>query len=322
MVPHTAPPFWPETKPGRFAAAVYKASAEGTDSQRQRGVIAKCRVGLLGLADDLGVAMNGGRTGAKDGPNALRAALARYGVARRMDETDATVFPHVFDFGNIVPAGSLAQTHARVTEAVEHILDLGLFPIGIGGGHDLTFPFVRAVAKRAGGLHGIYFDAHLDVRESEGSGMPFRRLIEECGVTRLTCVGLDRFANTREHFAWFREHGGEARDFEPSEWPRPDPACPGGQFVSIDLDVLDCSHAPGVSAMNPAGMDAGRLCSYAYAAGLAAGRGRGDGESGGKGGVRCFDIMELNPAHDPDGRTARLAARLLLECLRGMAEGA
>ena len=36
--------------------------------------------------------------------------------------------------------------------------------------------------------------------------------------------------------------------------------------------------------------------------------------------IRCFDIMELNPAFDPDGRTARLAAHLFLSFLRDFAK--
>ena len=69
-----------------------------------------------------------------------------------------------------------------------------LFPIAIGGGHDLTFPFVRAVIEfwRTRGIDigsGVYFDAHLDVRDTPGSGMPFRRLIEDCGVNALVNFG-------------------------------------------------------------------------------------------------------------------------------------
>jgi len=34
--------------------------------------------------------------------------------------------------------------------------------------------------------------------------------------------------------------------------------------------------------------------------------------------LACFDIMELSPPHDPDGRTARLAAYLFLTFLRAL----
>jgi formiminoglutamase len=214
----------------------------------------------------------------------------------------------VFDAGDVVAAegtseASLHETHRRVTEATSALLDHGLFPIAIGGGHDLTFPFVRAVAARHTGLAGVYFDPHLDVRETAGSGMPFRGLVEECGVRSLTNAGFNPLVNSREHVRWFGEHGGRVVDHPPTaaDLPR------GDLFVSFDMDVLDSAHAPGVSAVNVCGWSVRE----AEAAVLAAARHPG---------VRCFDIMELCPAHDVQGRTARAAAHLFLTFLRGLAE--
>jgi formiminoglutamase len=257
----------------------------------------------VGLADDLGVKLNGGRVGAREGPTALRAALANYGVA----EPYGWEWPGVFDAGDVVPAegddeAALRETHRRVTEATSALLEMGLFPIGIGGGHDLTFPFVRAVAKRHKKLAGVYFDAHLDVREEAGSGMPFRRLIEECGVGPLEVHGLDPFANSRRHWEWFVAHGGTVMEDFVDE-----PAADSDRFVSFDMDVLSSSEAPGVSAVNPSGWS---VSNAAYWVSQLASDPR----------TRCFDIMELNPALDVDGRTARVAAFLLLEFLSGFAE--
>ncbi|MBX3316591.1 MAG: formimidoylglutamase [Phycisphaeraceae bacterium] len=277
----------------RFASGV-RASPEG------------CRVALIGLPDDLGVRMNGGRPGASEGPTAFRSALARYGVR----EPSGWVWPGVYDAGDVVPAGgdspdALAETHGRVTLAVEAALDMGLFPIGVGGGHDLTFAFVRPVAIRYPGLVGYYMDAHLDVRDSIGSGMPFRRLIEECGVQSLRLVGMNPMANASEHLEYFSEKRGRLMDcaeFEASAREEPLNA-----FASLDLDVIDGAHAPGVSAVHPCGMvprDIERLVETL-------GRSRR---------IRCFDIMELNPRFDHDGRTARLAAHLFLVFMRGLAE--
>ena len=179
-VPFTKPGLWPAGIPSsRFAAHIHQA------------VPVACRVALIGLGDDLGVRLNHGRAGAAGGPRAFREALARYGVAHPAGWT----WPVVLDAGDIVPAhghdeASLKETHDRVTAAVNALLDAGLFPIAIGGGHDLTFPFVRAVAARAKfPLSGVYFDAHLDVRETAGSGMAFRRLVEDCGVRELRVHG-------------------------------------------------------------------------------------------------------------------------------------
>jgi formimidoylglutamase len=259
-----------------------------------------CRVALIGLADDEGVRLNNGRLGAKDGPKALRAALAGYGVAT----PDGFAWPRVFDAGDVVPGKDIHETHNRVTEATAAILEHGLFPVAIGGGHDLTFPFVRAVASSP--LAGVYFDAHLDVRGTVGSGMPFRSLVEHCGVRELHVLGLNPFANTHEHTEWFKAHGGRIHGkpatATPIQLPTHNPC-----FVSFDLDVLDASCAPGVSAINPCGWSVAQAEPWV----LAAGRNER---------VRCFDIMELNPAYDEGGRTARAAAHLLLTFLRGLAE--
>ncbi|MFM9994432.1 MAG: formimidoylglutamase [Phycisphaerales bacterium] len=298
-IPHCTPPARPADIPAsRFASLIRRDTARG------------CRVGLIGLADDLGVRLNHGRPGAKDGPRAFRAALAKYGVA----DPYGWEWPAVLDAGDIVPASgsdesALRETHRRVTEAVAALLGLGLFPIGIGGGHDLTFPFVRAVNAghvSAGGspLAGVYFDAHLDVREAAGSGMPFRALVEQCGVSRLRIVGMDPFANSREHQDWYRAHGGVVVS-NPAAADEPVIGAPA--FLSVDLDAIDGAQAPGVSAMNPRGLDAALVAEKVRTLGA-------DSR------VRCFDIMELCPTHDESGRTARVAAHLFLSFLRGFAE--
>ena len=267
----------------------------------------KCRIAILGLADDTGVVMNNGRAGARAGPHAFRATLSRYGVAAPMDEPiDAPAYPRVFDAGDIVIGSDIHDTHGRVTEAVLAILELGMFPVGIGGGHDLTFPFVRAVARAHGVMKGLYLDAHLDVRSEVGSGMPFRALLGERLADRISVWGLDPMANASEHLAWFLANGGAAlaNDAAPARVPGP-----AGQpaFVSLDLDVLDAAHAPGVSALNPCGASPQQVGAWIDALSRDPS-------------VRCFDIMELNPSHDPDGRTARLAAHLFLRFLRGLGE--
>jgi arginase family enzyme len=310
MIPHTAPPHWPELPRGRLAAAICRHSTNLRDDPNARATLAKCRVALLGIPDDTGVSLNHGRLGAREGPHAFRAALARYGTATPMaqDASDASPppYPHIFDAGDVIPGHDIHETHGRVTEATEALLELGLFPIAIGGGHDLTFPFVRPIAKRLPGMHGVYLDAHLDVREEVGSGMPFRRLIEDCEVAALTIVGIDHLANTEDHFRWFLAHGGRveepACDAPPRCFGRGAPT-----FVSIDLDSIDQCFAPGVSAMNPAGLSPRTAAAYAHAAGRSPD-------------VRSFDIMELSPPNDEHQRTARLAAHLFLCFLRGFAE--
>lgn len=288
-IPHVHPGVWPDPlSPARFAATIARTRPEG------------CAIALLGLPDDTGIRMNAGRPGAALGPSALRAALARYGSA----EPAGFSWPRVYDAGDVVPVpGDLHATHQRVTDATSALLDAGLFPIAIGGGHDLTFPFVRAVSLHlAQPVVALYFDAHLDVRAEPGSGMPFRSLVDAGHASELHAQGLDRFANSRHHLDWFLQHNGHVGAFgRNAAWP------PGHLCVSLDLDVIDQAHAPGVSATNPNGWSPMLAEQWCAAAGRCPR-------------VRCFDIMELSPPHDPDARTARLAARLLLAFLHAFTE--
>lgn len=319
-IPHTQPGAWPACAPAKLAAGIRPVGDATSGAPR-----AVC---LLGMPDDTGVAMNNGRVGAKGGPAAFRSALGKYGVSSpalfpvagsAVARAPVALSP-VVDAGDVLPGATLDETHERVAAAVREIVERGFLPIGIGGGHDLTFPFVRGVieglkaAQASGGRapprSGVYVDAHLDVRAEPGSGMPFRALVERCGVRALTCIGMEPLVNTAEHFAWFVGHGGKAvsvRDAQRADaaalLPGPQEAC----FVSIDLDGLDASFAPGVSAVNPCGLDPATVSGVARAAGRAPN-------------VVCFDIMELNPAYDIGGRTARLAAYIFLSFLAGLAE--
>ena len=260
-------------------------------------------IGLVGLADDLGVKLNNGRPGAMGGPDAFRQSLARYGT--RNIPLFSGGLPRLVDFGNVVAATTssdlqqdLKRTHQHIFQIVQFILSHRLFPIGIGGGHDLTLPMVRGVVDFFGQpFVGAYLDAHLDVRATIGSGMPFRILLEEKIVTELSCAGLDCFANSVDHQKWFTENGGKLSPAADIDWQDLD-------FVSLDLDVIDSAHAPGVIAPNPNGMNPNQIAKIVNLCGKSQR-------------LKYFDIMEFCPPFDLDNRTGRLAAHLFCQFLAG-----
>lgn len=318
VIPHVAPPVWPTgIRAGRFASTIVSNGPDLLDRAESRAIVAKCQVGLLGVPDDTGVEMNHGRVGAKHGPAAFRAALAKYGVASPADGSmGTTAYPRVFDCGDMIIGRDIHETHDHVSEAVLAILEMGLFPVAVGGGHDLTFAFVRGVARAYGTMTGAYIDAHLDVRTEVGSGMPFRALIEGGYVSNIACVGMNPLVNTREHAEYLRARGGEivaGLDAQQAMACLGDKLGPGSggedrrAFVSLDMDALDASVAPGVSALNASGFLAREVQEMVALAGRSPA-------------VRCFDIMELNPLFDQDGRTARVAAHMFLTFLRALAE--
>lgn len=306
-ISHTTAARWPALRPDRFAAGIRTDRPDG------------CALALLGLPDDTGIKLNGGRPGASEGPAAFRAALASFGTTwdgragRRLSAA-------VFDAGDVEPARgdderAMFETHARVEQAVGELHARGLVVICVGGGHDLSLPAITALSRSAGGpLGGINVDAHLDVRERVGSGMAFRRLIEGGFVAPrwFAEVGLGRFVNDEADLRWLADKGAtlvsadsvlgatlpvsRLRDVAFAHAP--------AAFVSVDLDGLDAAQAPGVSAPNPMGLVVRHAAELVEAAGAAPN-------------VRHLDLMELSPPHDHAGRTARLAAFLLLTFVAG-----
>lgn len=295
---------------------------------------------LLGLPDDTGVALNNGRVGAAAGPAAFRAALSLFGDCYdALEHRELGV--GVFDAGDLIPIrpegpsdgkdardAALRRTHDRASEAVAALLGAGLIVVCVGGGHDLTFPTIRALSQKAGApVGGVNIDPHLDVRETVGSGMPFRAAIEGgfLDAERFVEYGVSRFVNSRGHVEWAKSRGVTLIPFEravehksamSTALERMSRGSVEPAFVSFDLDAVDAAFAPGVSAANPMGFTVEQACRIARRA--------GEHES-----VRCFDIMELCPAHDdfggsPSGkrvgRTARVAALLFLHFLTGVAE--
>jgi formiminoglutamase len=74
-------------------------------------------------------------------------------------------------------------------------------------------------------------------------------------------------------------------------------------YLTIDLDVLPGSVAPGVSAPAAYGVPLPVISAICR-------------QVAGSGKLLHFDIAELNPAYDSDGRTAKVAARLVNTLLR------
>jgi len=273
-------------------------------------------LGLIGVGSDLGVTNGGGREGARLGPEAIRGELRRYGAAYDFEsEADLSTLS-IIDVGDLnVDPDSIEVTHRRLSEAVEAMLAERIFPIVLGGGHDLTFAGVRGLAKASQeALGGIAIDAHFDVREArEGqisSGTPFRRILEELSVPgeRFVEIGANGCVNARIHFDYLM--GKKARIFSLSETREKGMRevfakalqtiahQTQGIFVSFDLDSVAQAFAPGVSAPSPEGLTPREITDAAYLAGL-------------EPKLRYLDIMELNPNFDQDNRTARLAVAIL-----------
>ena len=266
---------------------------------------------LLGLCNEVGVVANGGRPGAAEGPAAFRAAFGRL-PARVLHGR------RLVDAGDI-PASAPYEAFLEGAEAVvSAALAKGATPLVIGGGHDSSYGVYRGLAK----IHPaavLAVDAHLDVRPTHApsSGNPFFRMIEAgLAGSDLAQVGLQRVSNTEEHETWLRLQGASLHFLEPGREGRALEAVLGaleafgrrGRRIqaTFDLDAIRAADAPGVSALAPWGLEAGHALQIAQACGACPA-------------VASLDLMELAPALDRDGQTAKLTALLAAAFLEGRA---
>ncbi|MBV6416470.1 MAG: Formimidoylglutamase [Steroidobacteraceae bacterium] len=283
-------------------------------------------VALLGFACDEGVRRNQGRIGASGGPQALRRALAplAYHGSRGTP---------LYDAGDIECQGEDLEGAQRSLGArVAALLARGHFPMLLGGGHEIawgSFQGTSAALERDGRLARfgvVNFDAHFDLRRGPAnSGTPFRQIHDALAARglpfRYLCLGIARAANTPALFATARDCGATWLHDEELVWPRWDAACRAiDAFVdsvdalqlSVCLDAFPAGAAPGVSA------PAARGIAPDFALSLL-GHLLARARHGGKGSkVVLAEVAELAPCLDPDGRTARLAGRVVYDVVSGL----
>ncbi len=265
---------------------------------------------LLGFASDEGVARNQGRTGAREGPLAIRRALAN--LAWHHDGP-------IYDGGDISCVNhDLEGAQLELARQLGNALDAGHMPIVFGGGHEVAFGSFMGLLRHAENkkqnprIGIINFDAHFDLRAGErgNSGTPFRQIAEAC-IARGTSFsylvfGISELANTDALFHRARELGVQWRtDEECAREPLDNLRDTLRQFadkvdwlyLTVCLDALPASVAPGVSAPSACGIEL-KVVEALIDTAKATRK------------LKLADIAELSPAFDPDGRTARVAARI------------
>ncbi|MEH8198752.1 formimidoylglutamase [Aeromonas allosaccharophila] len=264
---------------------------------------------LLGFACDEGVRRNKGRIGAAGAPQAVRKLLAN---------TAWHLTRPVYDGGDVsCPDGDLDAAHGHLAERVAAALDLGHFPLVLGGGHEVAFGSWSGLNSHLAGsgkVGIINFDAHFDLRmkqEQASSGTPFFQIAEQCAAQgtpfHYACLGVAETANTQALFARADELGvWYVKDEAMNE--RALPTLQSGLdafiadcdhlYLTIDLDVLPGAVMPGVSAPAARGVELAviePLIAHIRASGK----------------LRLADLAEYNPTLDQDNRSARVAARLV-----------
>jgi len=199
----------------------------------------------------------------------------------------------------------IAGDFAEIERTVGELLEKGEPPVSLGGDHSVTYPILKAFARRYPDLTIVHLDAHPDLYdEFEGSRVshacPFARILEERLAKRLVQVGIRTMnGHQRKQAARFGVEVVEMRALPAYDRLR----VQGPVYVSFDMDALDPAFAPGVSHREPGGMTVREAITHLHAI---------------EGNIVGADIVEYNPEQDVAGMTATVAAKILKEVLGRM----
>ncbi|MEM7338005.1 MAG: agmatinase [Actinomycetota bacterium] len=258
------------------------------------------------------------RPGARLGPRSIRAASV--GLA----ELDAYPFGFdpfqylaVADYGDcFIDYGHPEEAVARIEAHADEILASDTMMVSLGGDHFVTYPLLRAHAKKYGPLSLIHFDAHCDTWDDDGSrldhGSMFLRALQEGIIdpARSVQIGLRTYNSNTHGFTilgapWVHREGIPAVLDVVREVVGDNKA-----YLTFDIDCLDPAFAPGTGTPVSGGLTT--------AQGLEAVRGLGEFD------IVGMDVVEVSPPYDVSEITAIAAATLAHDfiCLQAIKAGA
>ena len=274
-----------------------------------------CDVAILGIPFDSGTSY---RPGARFGPQGIRQA-SRHLRTNFHPAYDTEPYKTL----QVADAGDVGCNPFSITEAIEQIEKAAtdLFEkasaiVSLGGDHTIAVPLLRAVNKQVGPVALVHFDAHLDTWDTYFGapythGTPFRRAAEE-GLFMDDAsmhVGIRGPLYSREDLAQDQELGFKVIHCDELESCGTEHVVERIRkrvgdhplYLSIDIDVLDPSHAPGTGTPEIAGMSSRELLNIIRGLqGL---------------NVIAADIVEVAPAYDHAEITSLAAATIAFEMI-------
>lgn len=277
-------------------------------------------VAIVGIPYDEATAM---RPGSRQAPRAIRDASTRFGFLGKGRDSkgffDINRGAHVMQGVRLVDTGdvdtiyfSQDRNFSIVDQHIRGILDHGALPVVLGGDHSISYPVLRAYEDH-GPLKVILFDAHLDFKDSlmglkYTNNSPFRRAQELPFVDQIISFGIRGIKSTDQDLRESREMGNlvfsnyDVFDQSVDQLMDQLPDDLGNYYISIDIDGLDPSIAPGTESPEAEGLTFTHVKRISQAL---ARRGKLVG----------LDLVEVNPYLDHAELTQHMSAQLLIEVM-------
>ncbi|HUT72722.1 MAG TPA: agmatinase [Desulfatiglandales bacterium] len=227
----------------------------------------KIDIAILGVPFD---GCSAYRTGCRMAPREIRHMSA--GVRPYNDALKVNPYKRhrIADYGDLsTDPFSIKESFKRIESGIDVLMDADVIPVSVGGDHAVTYPILRAIAKKHGPLALVDIDAHPDTCDSQsghrfGNGTPFRRALEDNLIipSKVVQVGIRGTSFYKDDADYGLEKGFKVwkaeefmsthiADFK-SELHRivGDTKC----YLSFDIDSLDPSAAPATNTPELGGL--------------------------------------------------------------------
>ena len=243
------------------------------------------------------------RLGASKAPDEMRQAgwnFETYNIKTGFDLRDAKFH----DYGNLdVKDVSPQEMIQIVKDFTSKIISKNKIPMALGGEHSITSGIIQAMPRD---IAVVSLDAHLDFREiyekeSYNHACVTRRIVDHIGIKNVAVLGI-RSAE-KEEFEEAKKQGlffidafeikkvGIKKSLDKTKTYFKNKKI----YLSLDIDVLDPSYAPGTSTPEPFGLKPSDVveCIEFFSSNLIG-----------------FDVVEVCPSYDM-GQTALLATKIV-----------
>ncbi|MCD6020892.1 MAG: agmatinase [Actinomycetia bacterium] len=273
----------------------------------------RCDVAILGVPFDSGVSF---RPGARFGPSAIRQAsrmlrpqfhpiheLEPFAILQGADAGDVACNP--FD---------IMESIGQIERGADEVLERAGSIVSVGGDHTVLLPLLRSMSRKHGPVALVHFDAHLDTWDTY-FGAPYthgtllRRAAEEglfledasmhVGIRGPLYSAQDIADDAAFGFRTIRTEDVHREGVEGVVQRIRERVVDHPLYVSIDIDSLDPSHAPGTGTPEIGGLTSRELLMILRAlAGLR---------------LVSADVVEVSPPYDHAELTSLAAATVVYE---------
>lgn len=260
-------------------------------------------VALIGVPDDRGSI---GNTGSSKSPDAIRKEFYKLFLPPVEKEF------HVIDLGNIKPGETLRDTYFAIATVVLELITHKVFPVIIGGSHDLTFGQYLGYKNLQTLINVVNVDEKIDMFETAG------KKVDSSSFVMNMLTNTPNFLFNYSHLG-YQTYLNDSKAVETLESLNFDchrlgllranmedvePVLRDADMLSIDISAVRQADAPAHAQASPNGFTGEELCQITRYAGLSDK-------------LTSLGIYEVNTGYDNNNQTAQLAAQMIWYFVEG-----